>query len=194
MKTEEPEYRIINPGASGNLDDVEIREYKPQLVAETKVSGERREASSEGFRILADFIFGNNKSQSKIEMTAPVTQDKSDDSEKIAMTAPVTQVKNDDLWTIRFMMPSEYTMETLPTPNNEKVTIRELPAARYAVLQFSGFARQQLIADKTRQLLAAVENAGLNTIGGVSVAQYNPPWTPAPERRNEVMIQIDLSE
>ena len=70
-------------------------------------------------------------------MTAPVTQQ---GSEKIAMTAPVTQQGDGNTWRVRFIMPSSYTMETLPKPNNPTVELKEVPAKRYVVIRFAGLA------------------------------------------------------
>jgi hypothetical protein len=118
-KIEEPAYSVKMAEA-----DFEIREYTPRIVAETTVSGEFNEAPSIGFRRLADYIFGNNTKKSEIAMTAPVSQERQ--SEKIAMTAPVSQEKiKDNSWLITFTMPSVYTMESLPKPNSELVTIKQ---------------------------------------------------------------------
>lgn len=107
---EHPKYKVAE--RSGNI---EIRDYVPMIVAEADVKGERREAIGKGFRIIADYIFGNNTAAQKVPMTAPVTQQ---GNEKIAMTAPVTQQGVDNTWRVRFVMPSKYTMQTLPKPNN----------------------------------------------------------------------------
>ena len=87
---EQPKYRVI-----ASEKNIEIREYPPVIVAETEVAGERDKAISEGFRTIADYIFGNNLSSQKVAMTAPVTQQP---SKKIAMTAPVTQQGIGNIW------------------------------------------------------------------------------------------------
>ena len=125
---EHPKYTLIE--RSGNI---EIRDYAPMIVAETEVTGERREAISKGFRIIADYIFGNNTAAQKVPMTAPVAQQA---SETIAMTAPVTQAGGDNTWRVRFIMTSKYKMETLPKPNNPAIELREIPEKRFAVIRF----------------------------------------------------------
>ena len=90
--------------------------------------GERRDAIGKGFRIIADYIFGNNTTAQKVPMTAPVTQQ---DSQKIAMTAPVTQQGDGNTWRVRFIMPSNYTLETLPKPNNPAIKLKEVGARRF---------------------------------------------------------------
>ena len=131
-ETELPDYKVVKT----LTDEIEIRDYPALLLAETTVEGEREAAVNEGFRILADYIFGNNQTSDKIEMTAPVTQAT---SEKIAMTAPVTQsVERAGRWVVAFMMPSEYTAASLPVPNNERVRIVETAPKRVAAIRFSG--------------------------------------------------------
>ena len=111
-----PKYQLVD--RSGNI---EIRDYAPMIVAETQVSGDRRDAIRKGFRIIADYIFGNNTAAQKVPMTAPVTQM---GSENIAMTAPVTQQGDGNVWNVRFVMPSSYTIDTLPRPNNPAVGLQ----------------------------------------------------------------------
>ena len=135
MAVEEPAYKtVLSNGA------FEIRDYPSLIVAEVTVTGAQKEAARAGFRLLAGYIFGGNKPRQNIEMTAPVEQQPA--GEKIAMTAPVTQVKDAGSWIVRFTMPSAYTMETLPEPNDPNVHLRRLPATRYAVIRFSGLASQ----------------------------------------------------
>ena len=117
-KVEQPKYQVVE--SSGNI---EIRDYAPMIVAEVDMPGERRDAIGKGFRIIADYIFGNNTAAQKVPMTAPVTQQ---DSEKIAMTAPVTQQGDGSTWRVRFIMPSSYTMDTLPKPHNPAVKLKEI--------------------------------------------------------------------
>jgi SOUL heme-binding protein len=141
---EQPKYTVVE--RSGNI---EIRDYPPMIVAEADVRGERREAIGNGFRVIADYIFGNNTSAQKVPMTAPVTQE---GNEKIAMTAPVTQQADDNSWRVRFIMPSEYTMETLPKPNNPAVKLKEVAAKRFAVIRFSGMAGEDSLNRHTEEL------------------------------------------
>ncbi len=167
---------------------IEIRDYVSMIVAEAEVKGEREPAIQQGFRMIADYIFGNNISAQKVAMTAPVTQQA---SEKIAMTAPVTQQGGSTgSWKIHFMMPSSYTMETLPKPNNTAVVIKEIPQRRYAVIRFSGIANQPRLAKETQQLEAFIEEHRLNVLSAPTYAFFNPPWTLPFLRRNEVMIEI----
>lgn len=183
---EQPDYRVVR--AESNL---EIRDYAPMILAEVEVSGERKQAIREGFKILADYIFGNNVSNLKMEMTAPVTNEL---NEKMAMTAPVIQEQHRDKWKVRFVMPKKYSFETVPKPNSKEVVLVPLPARRFAVVRFSGLADDESINQHTKQLQAYLSAEKLKPLGGVVLAFYNPPWTLPILRRNEVMIEIGIDE
>jgi hypothetical protein len=182
---EQPKYQVVE--SSGNI---EIRDYAPQIVAEAEVAGDRRDAIRKGFRIIADYIFGNNTSAQKVPMTAPVTQQ---GSEKIAMTAPVTQQGDGNTWRVRFVMPSSYTIETLPKPNNPAVKLKEIGAKRYAVIRFSGMAGEDSLKRRTEELNAFISAKNLTPLSAPTYAFYNPPWTLPFLRRNEVMVEIPAS-
>ena len=168
MAVEEPAYKsVLQEGA------FEVRDYEAVVVAEVTVSGEQKEAASKAFRLLAGYIFGGNKQR-----------------QSIAMTAPVTQKPNEGQWGVNFTMPSAYNMDTLPQPNDPRVMLRAVPPSRYAVLRFSGLARQDDVANKTAELQRLLASHQLRAIGPASLAQYNPPWTPWFMRRNEVMIPV----
>jgi DNA gyrase inhibitor GyrI len=179
---EQPKYTVITTD-----DNIEIRDYPPMIVAEAEVSGERGTAIRQGFRIIADYIFGNNVSSRKVAMTAPVTQQA---SEKIAMTAPVTEQADGNSWRVRFIMPASYTMETLPKPNNPAVKLREVEAKRFAVIRFSGLAGADSLKQRTDQLTQFLKAKKLTAVSAPTYAFYNPPWTLPFFRRNEVMIEI----
>jgi len=179
---EQPKYTVIE-----SHDMIEIRDYAPTIIAQAQMSGERKEAISEGFRVIADYIFGNNTSSQKVAMTAPVMQQQ---SEKIAMTAPVMQEGDGNSWSVAFVMPAEYTMETLPKPNNDSVTLVKVPEKRFAAIRFTGWATDKSLQDRTDELKSYIKTHNLNAISAPAYAFYNPPWTLPFMRRNEVMIEI----
>lgn len=168
-------------------DGIEIRDYAPRIVAQTDITGERKESIEQGFRVIADYIFGNNTASKKVAMTAPVMQQ---ESEKIAMTAPVMQAGSGNNWQVAFVMPDEYTMETLPKPNNNLVKLIEIPEKRFAAIRFSGLAKDESLKDHTKKLKSYIESHDLNAMSAPAYAFYNPPWTLPFMRRNEVMIEI----
>jgi hypothetical protein len=183
LAVEEPAFRsVLHEGA------FEVRDYPSLVVAEVTVSGDQKEAAGKGFRLLAGYIFGGNKRRQSIAMTAPVAQ--APTNEKIAMTAPVTQIQSAGEWVVRFTMPSAYSIETLPEPNDPKVRLRVLPPSRFAVLQFSGLARKEDVATKNAELERLARTHRLRVIGPPSLAQYDPPWTLWFMRRNEVMLPV----
>ena len=189
MAIEEPQYTLLEK--AGKL---ELRAYAPMIVAEVSVDGSMDSASGRGFRLIADYIFGNNTSNDcaaeKISMTAPVTMEaQPGESEKIAMTTPVTLAQEGEQWRMHFVMPAEYTMQTLPKPNNPRVQVREVPGQNYAAIRFSGFSGAKKVDRKTKELLAWMADKGLEPIGTPELARYNPPITPPFFRRNEVLIR-----
>ncbi len=179
---EQAKYTVIE-----SHNSIEIRDYAPKIIAQTEISGERKEANNKGFRVVADYIFGNNTSAQKVAMTAPVIQQ---ESEKIAMTAPVMQSGGDNTWSVAFVMPDEYTIETLPKPNNNLVKLIEVPGKRFAVIRFTGLAGEESLKARTDELNAYIKSQNLHPISTPAYAFYNPPWTLPFMRRNEVMIEI----
>ncbi len=119
-------------------------------------------------------------------MTAPVEQQR----QKIAMTAPVTEQGEGDTWTVRFIMPKSWTMQTLPVPSDPRVTLKSIPAHRYLVITFSGFTGNETIKKKTEELRQYAEAHNLTTAGEPVLAFYNPPWTLPFFRRNEIMFEL----
>ncbi|MEB0137340.1 heme-binding protein [Actimicrobium sp. CCC2.4] len=184
MATEEPAHTVsIKEGS------FEVRDYPALIAAEVTVSGSRSDAVSSGFKLLAGYIFGGNTRQQRIAMTAPVLQENSAGI-AIPMTAPVTQTAQGNQWTIRFMMPAAYTLESLPVPDNPQVRLRLLPASRVAVVLFSGLAGEDSIVQKTADLDAFVARRQLSATGPATLARYDPPWTPWFMRRNELMLPL----
>ena len=181
MAIEEPKFEVLLTDGS-----FEIRQYAPYLTAETLVMGDMDEASGKGFRLIADYIFGNNQA---ISSTA---------SEKISMTAPVTiepqmvtgSMETSKQWLVKFIMPSQYTLATIPKPKNSAVNLREVPSKRYAVLKYSGINFQSKVQSKTQEAIEWVAKRNLQVIGQPQLSRYDPPWTLPMLRRNEVMIEI----
>ena len=186
MATEEPKYSVLE-----KEPPFEVRAYAPMIVAEAQVEGDLDEASGQGFRLIAAYIFGQNQVSEKIAMTAPVmVEDQKQKSAKIAMTAPVGIESNAGKWTVSFVMPAEYTMETIPKPMNPQVQLRQIPAVKKAVISFTGFYNQQKVAEKTLELEQWMRLRNLQASGAPNFSRYNPPWTLPFMRRNEVMINL----
>ena len=183
---ETPPYKVI-----AKEDRKEIRDYAHYVVAKTVVTGEFGKAQSEGFRILAAYIFGANEKKQSLSMTAPVELEKTSQSEKIAMTAPVSQVAEKGSWVMTFMMPSKYQLSDLPIPRDKRVQLEEVPSKLVASIAFSGGRGAKRNEQKADELRAWLEVKETYTIlSGPISAGYDPPWTLPFFRRNEVHFEI----
>ncbi len=185
-KVEQPSYSVSRTDGA-----IEIRQYGPLIAAEVEVGGERSVAINEGFRLIAAYIFGANKPNAKIAMTAPVEQRA---KQTIAMTAPVTQESRDNGWTVQFIMPGSWTMETLPTPTDGRIKLVPVPGKKMLAIRFSGTANDTLIAAKTSDLRKYAADHRLPVTGEPVLAFYNPPWTLPFFRRNEIMLELQPAQ
>ena len=181
---EVPAYKILK-----KEQNIEIRQYPPLIIAEVKTAGSRQASISDGFRILADFIFGNNEGEKQLSMNGPITQQ---EGIKIAMTAPVQQEKTDTEWAISFIMPSKFSIDTIPNPINDRIKIIQIPSKRYAVVTFSGRSTEENLTTHTNELEKYINGSNYSKAGNAKYAFYNPPWTLPFLRRNE--IQFELTE
>jgi hypothetical protein len=172
-------------------DTVELRRYGPRIAAETVVAADEEQARNLGFRRLAGYIFGANHRGDEIAMTAPVAQQRAGGDE-IAMTAPVAQSREGDGgWRIRFFMPSRWTMDTLPAPDDDAVALVTMPGETVAVLRFSGDRGPRAVAARTDELLATLREHGVATSGDAVAWFYDPPWTVPFRRRNEIAVPVE---
>jgi hypothetical protein len=204
--TEQPPYEVV-----GRIGDAEIRRYAPQIAAETVVEGPVETARNEGFRRVAGYIFGDNTAKASVAMTAPVVQGReaAGGSQSIAMTAPVVQARagrseaiamtspvvqqpaGAESWSIQFIMPSKYTLATLPQPNDPRVRLVEIPARTFAVVRFSGLGREDAVARHEKALDAALAGSSWRAVGEPVTWYYDPPWTVPFLRRNEVARPVE---
>ena len=183
MAIEEAEYTVVEKDG-----DFELRRYEPFIVAETLVEGDFGDVGKVGFRRLYDYISGNNQKQASISMTAPVKLEAT--SEKISMTAPVTQEREEGKWRITFMMPSQYTMKTLPEPRDPNVKLRQESKRSVAAIRYSGTWSQKRYNKKEALLFEWIERRGFIAVGEPVFARYNSPFMPWFLRRNEVLIPV----
>ena len=183
MAIEEPSYGVLE--TEGHF---ELRRYASYFVAETYVEGDFEAVGSEGFRRLADYIGGKNQKKESISMTAPVSQKPA--SEKIAMTAPVSQARENGRWRIAFMMPSAYTMDTLPNPDDERIALREEEEKTVAVIRYSGTWGKKRYEKHATKLMEWISSKGWTILGAAVWARYNPPFMPWFMRRNEILIPV----
>ncbi len=180
---EKPKYEVLEKEGK-----FEIRQYPPQIVAETVVESDFDGAGNVAFRRLFDYISGGNRTKESIKMTAPVNQEAN--SEKIAMTAPVNQQEAGDKYSVSFLMPSKYTVETLPEPLDEDVKIRTIPARRMAAVRYSGSWSRKRYELHKAMLEAFIQQKELQIIGEDIFARYDPPFQLWFLRRNEVLFPV----
>ena len=183
MATEEAKHSVVKKDGR-----FEIRDYAPHILAETVVDGDMEEAGSIAFRRLFRYISGDNKSQEKVAMTAPVSQEPR--GEKIEMTAPVGQQGTQGQWTVSFMMPASYTLATLPQPDDPKISLRPVPPRRMAAVRYSGFWSEKKYLRYREKLESWIQEESLTIVGDPVWARYNPPFTPWFLRRNEILIPV----
>jgi hypothetical protein len=184
MAIEKAKYSVLE-----KEDGFEIRQYDPQIVAETFVEGDLEKAGNEGFRRLYAYISGENTKKQSISMTAPVSQETG--SKKIAMTAPVKQEKKDNRWRITFLIPAEYTLETLPEPNDTRVRLTEESGRLMVAVKYSGTWSEEGYEENKALLEEYIQKRGLIKTGAPVWARYDPPFMPWFLRRNEVLIPIE---
>ena len=180
---EKPDYKVVQ-----SEQNIEIMQYKPMIFAEVEIDGNRKDAIRDVFRLLADYIFGNNTVAQNISMTAPVQQK---ENQKIATTTPVQQQLEGKSWQISFVMPSKYSMDSLPVPNNNRVRLKEILTKKFVVIEFSGTNSNENLSENENRLMNYVQDNQIKIIGSPKYAYYNAPWTLPFLRRNEVMIEIN---
>ncbi|MHC4626442.1 MAG: SOUL family heme-binding protein [Planctomycetota bacterium] len=167
----------------------EIRQYRPQIVAETVVESDFDNAGNAAFRRLFNYISGENRKKESIAMTAPVNQ--KGGSQKIAMTAPVNQQQSEGNYSVTFLMPSKYTMETLPEPLDPAVKLREIAARKIAAIRYSGSWSRKKYETNKALLEEFIAMKGLRITGQDIFARYDPPFQLWFLRRNEVLFPVE---
>ena len=171
-KLETPEYKLLKKSGS-----FEVREYAPMVIARTLVDADFKEATSTGFRRVANYIFGGNNKRMEIAMTAPVISN-----------SPI-DVK--DSYEIAFVMPKSHNIEILPEPDNFNVQVLERNLGQVAVISFGGWASKSRVERYHNKLKEWVVKENYNLKGNFMIAQYNSPWILPPFRHNEIMVQVD---
>lgn len=186
MAIEEPGYEVVR-----RLDgvDVELRRYAPYVVAQVRVEGPPDRADSEGFRILAGYIFGRNTGERRLEMTAPVTR--AAEPVKLEMTAPVTRTSDAQGYLLQFVLPKDVTLATAPEPIDPRVQLREVPGSLVAAIRYSGTWSQANYDEHLERLRAALRDARITWTGEPTLSRYNGPMTPWFLRRNEIWLAVE---
>jgi hypothetical protein len=187
MAIEEPKYEVVR-----RLDgpDVELRRYAPYVVAQVRLDGPPGSADNEGFRILAGYIFGKNKGERRLEMTAPVTR--AAEPVKLEMTAPVTRTPDAQGYLMQFVLPGAVTLATAPEPIDPRVQLREVPASLVAAIRYSGTWSQANYEEHLAMLRTALRATDLWWADTPTLSRYNGPMTPWFLRRNEIWLPVEM--
>jgi hypothetical protein len=184
-KVEEPAYQIIKRDAP-----FEIRAYPETIVAEVSEAGPRKTAISNGFRAIAGFIFGGNSAGKKIAMTAPVLQEPDSAATTPDQFGGSLQNK---AWKIRFIMPRNWSLQTLPQPVNAAINLHSVTGKRFVVVRYAGLAGDKSLDGQLSRLRRYASEQGLETEGAPVLAFYDPPWTLPFLRRNEIMLALSAN-
>lgn len=175
--------------SSSMLSDwVELRELAPMIQAIVVVTWSQKLAINNWFRQLAWYIFWSNVVKQSVAMTAPVASSKQ--NANIAMTAPVATQQVWDTYRISFMMPSKYTIDTLPKPNNTNISFVQLPAKKYYVWKFSWYANESRANMQLAKFKKALNSQHIQSYAEPILNQYNDPWTMPLMRKNEWWIAV----
>ena len=174
MAIEEPVYEVLL-----ETRYYEVRRYQPYIVAEADVDDDFERAGSSAFRVLAGYIFGDNQSRQKMQMTAPVTSQ---------------AASGDGPYTYAFVMERKYTMDTLPKPDNPDISLVQRPQRVMAVHRYSGGWSEERYRVHEQVLLEALAEDRIEAMGTPVFARYNAPYTPWFLRRNEVMVEVDWKD
>ena len=165
--TEQHNYQVIKKFAN-----FEIRKYEPAVFSSVKLGKKGyKESSGEGFRILAGYIFGDNKSNEKIAMTSPVTMELGDSTKMM------------------FMVPKSYNLDALPNPNNDRIVFEKHSEKIIAAIRFDGWADNEKIENYKSILIKELEKENLQHTNKFSFLGYNPPYEVI-DRRNEVVVEL----
>jgi hypothetical protein len=183
MAVDEPKYDLII-----KAENYEIRSYYKTLVAETLIDDSFENSGNRAFRILADYIFGNNLSKTKIDMTAPVTMQKN--SIEISKSTKMLQSMTANGYLFQFTMPEKFTIENIPTPNDSRVLIKSIDKRKVAVYSYSGSWSEEKYKNNLKKFKDLLKVDSIATTGEPIFARYNSPFQLWFLRRNEIMFQI----
>ena len=150
----------------------EIRDYEPHLVVSTPMKGGEQNGC---FGRLFKYISGENASEQKIAMTTPVFMPASGEGTPGEM---------------QFVVPADVAKAGAPAPADSSVKLSTMSGGKYAVIRYSGRSGAEDRAAKLVELRERIAKEGLESVGDPVYAGYDPPWTPGPMRRNEVLLKL----
>lgn len=158
---------------------IELRTY-PDLMLVTTTMGTRTQGDDGSFGRLFRYISGGNENKQKVAMTTPVFMEPQSDSEQPG--TPAGQMG--------FVIPKDVAQTSIPSPTGDQVEVTRRPGGTFAVIRFAGRNDLEVCQKQQRLLEAWIEKRQLKSDGESEIAGYDPPWTPGPLRRNEILIRI----
>lgn len=169
----------------GPKDAIQIRNYAPVVVVEVEVSGRQKEARQTGIAMIADYVFGHNGENKEVSLNHASGETTP------SISPPVVLQTGPEQWTIRFALPSQYTVDTLPAPANEHLKLVAMPPRRYAVTRLSGSVNVANLQRHSDKLIEFAKKKNLQPVGEAMLADYNPPsGTFSMRHRRDVMLEI----
>ncbi len=170
--SESAEYKVLESDGA-----IEIREYPDLILAATdsEMDAQGRDGS---FMRLFRYISGANEAEQEIAMTTPVFMEGENGKSDRSMG---------------FVLPKEVAAKGAPVPKREDVKLRKRKGGRFAVIRFSGRLDSKLAKEQEAKLREWIESRGLEGHDSAETAGYDPPFTPPPLRRNEILIRLKES-
>jgi len=175
--TQRQEFRVLR-----TYEGFEVREYKPCVIAEVKISAQYSIATSSAFGSLFRYISKGNKTSEKIAMTAPV------------IAAQRAESSDSQDWYVSFVMPTGSNRDRLPDPSDSNVHLRELAAQTCVALSFRGKATEELSAKKIKELRAAAAKVNISLSDENRICRFDPPVKPGFLQYNEIVIPAFLNQ
>jgi hypothetical protein len=185
---EQPKYEVV-----ARVGSAEIRRYAPRLAAEVSIVVDNEERGrKQAFRLLAGYIFGQNREAADIAMTSPVATGAAGAAAPAGHDMPAETTGAQGEVIMRFFLPRKVTRDNAPVPNDARIKIVELPEETIAALTFSGRGTEATLAEKKRELVGALATSPWHAAEEPHLLFYDPPFTIPFLRRNEVTVRVRL--
>ena len=168
-------YETLTHEIIGNIKPIDFKIYNKYTKASVNTEAYNMNSASKNFPVLANYIFGGNKDSLKMAMTSPVIYNMSNIS------------------SFSFIMPLEFEINNLPSPNTEKIFFETVENQCIAVIKFSGFANEKNCAAKHLELLNILEQNNISCNNDFMIAVYQPPYQII-NRKNEIWIEVNALE
>lgn len=168
-------YETLSNEIIGSIHSVDFKIYNNYTKASVNNKAYNMNSASSNFPVLANYIFGGNKDNTKMAMTSPVLYNMSNKS------------------SFSFIMPKQLEINNLPSPNTEKIFFETVKNQCVAVMEFSGFANEKNCAVKHLELLNILKKNNIAYNNDFMIAVYQPPYQLI-NRKNEIWVEVNSLE